>query len=336
MVKVFVTGGSGFVGGTLIKRLRADGHSVRAISRSERSAARLIELGAEPVRGDLADVEAMTAAAEGCDWAFHCAANVQDWGAPEDFVRDNVDGTRNVLRACAAAGVKRFVHVGTEAGLLMGRPLVNADETAPLRLDSPVLYSSSKAHAEKLVLDANRDGFETVVIRPRWVWGPGDTVLLPRLVEQVVANKFRWIGGGHQRQSTTHVDNLVHGMLLGVTRGAPGHAYFVTDGDTVVFRDFIGQLLATQDVGSPSRNIPRRLAASIAYVGEWGWRTFRLSGRPPITRFSVWYSALECTINDSKARDQLGYVPVKSREEGLTELRSPGAKESAGVARASS
>jgi nucleoside-diphosphate-sugar epimerase len=319
---VFVTGGSGFVGGKLIQRLRAEDHDVRALARSERSVARVRQSGAEPVRGDLSDLAAMMAGAQGCEWAFHAAANVQDWGAPEDFVRDNVDGTRNALQACEAAGVRRFVHVGTEAGLLVGQPLVNADESAPLRPDSPVLYSSTKARAERLALDANREGFETVVIRPRWVWGPDDTVLLPRLVEQVRTGGFRWIGGGRQRQSTTHVDNLVDALMLGVTRGAPGNAYFVTDGDPVVFREFIAELLATQGVDPPTRNIPRRVAAAIAGIGEQAWRAFRLPGRPPMTRFSVWYSSLECTLNDAKAREQLGYRPAKSRDEGLAELRA--------------
>ncbi|MCW3056497.1 MAG: hypothetical protein JWO21_466 [Solirubrobacterales bacterium] len=139
MSEVFVTGGSGFIGGRLIERLRADGHAVRALARSSAAAERVRASGAEPIDGELADVAAMRAGAEGCELAFHAAATLGDWGRREDFERGNVQGTKNVLEACTGAGVRRLVHVSTEAVLLAGRPLVEVDETAPLRPDSPAL-----------------------------------------------------------------------------------------------------------------------------------------------------------------------------------------------------
>jgi nucleoside-diphosphate-sugar epimerase len=321
MAVAFVTGGSGFIGGRLIERLRADGHTVRALARSDRAAARISERGGEPVAGDLNNVDAMRAGAEGCEWAFHAAANLQDWGPPEEFERDNVEGTRNVLRASAQAGVRRFVHVGTEAALLAGRPLVNVDETAPLRPDSPALYSSSKARAEQFVSDANREGFETVVVRPRFVWGRGDTTVLPTMVELVRSGRFAWIGGGRHLTSTTHVDNAVEGLVLGATRGAAGNAYFVSDGEPVVFREFVTELLSTEGVEPPTRSIPASVAGVLASVSETAWRTLSLPGRPPVTRFAYWVSSQECTIRIDKARQQLGYEPVRSRADGLAELR---------------
>src|SRR6476619_1487192 len=129
MSTAFVTGGSGFVGGRLIERLVRDGHTVRALARSDAPAARVRELGAEPAPGELAEVDAMRAGAEGCELAFHAAATLGDWGHRADFERGNVQGTANVLRACADAGVRRFVHVGTEAALMAGEPLVEVDET---------------------------------------------------------------------------------------------------------------------------------------------------------------------------------------------------------------
>jgi nucleoside-diphosphate-sugar epimerase len=273
--------------------------------------------------GDLADVAAMRAGAEGCELAFHAAAMLGDWGRREEFERGNVEGTANVLEACASAGVRRFVHIGTEAALMAGQPLVNVDETAPLRPDSPALYSSTKARAEQLVLDANRDGtFETVVVRPRFVWGRGDTTLLPAMVEMVNAGRFAWIGGGNNRTSITHVDNVVHGLILAAQKGRPGTAYFVTDGEDVEFRAFVTQLLATQGVTAPDRSIPAPVAHTLAVAGETAWRTLRLKGQPPLTRFAYWVSTQECTIRIDKARAQLGYAPVKTRAEGLAELDS--------------
>src|SRR3954470_24343171 len=196
MTSAFVTGGSGFIGGRLIERLRKEGLDVRALARSDTSARAVEELGAEAVRGDVSSPDAMRDGAQGCDYAFHAAAKVEDWGDPADFEAVNVTGTRNALEAARGGGVRRFVHVGTEAALLAGQPLVNATELEPLRPDSPALYSSSKAKAEQAVRDANADGFETVVVRPRFVWGKGDTTLLPTLVETVKSGRFRWIAGG--------------------------------------------------------------------------------------------------------------------------------------------
>jgi nucleoside-diphosphate-sugar epimerase len=322
MATAFVTGGSGFIGGRLIERLRSDGHTVKALARSEQAADRVRERGAEPVAGDLADVEAMRSGAEGCEWAFHAAATLGDWGKREEFERGNVEGTRNVLEACARAGVRRFVHVGTEAALLAGQPLIEVDESAPLRPDSPALYSSTKARAEQLVRDANRDGFEAVVVRPRFVWGRGDTTLLPSMAEMVRSGRFAWIGGGRHETATTHVDNAVEGLMLAAERGGAGEVYFVTDGEPVVFRDFVSELLSTQGVEAPTRNIPVPLAHALAVGGETAWHTLPLPGRPPLTRFAYWVSAQECTIRIDKARKQLGYEPVRSLQEGLAELRT--------------
>src|SRR5438128_2329742 len=321
MAQVFVTGGSGFIGGRLIERLIADGHSVRGLARSQAAAERVRERGAEPVSGELGDSASLRAGAEGCELAFHAAATLGDWGRPEDFESGNVQGTQNVLAACAQAGVRRLVHVGTEAALLAGQPLVEVDEHAPLRPDSPALYSATKARAEQLVLAADGNGLETVVVRPRFVWGVGDTTLLPALVELVRAGRFAWIGGGRHRTSTTHVDNTVEGLLLGATRGVPGNAYFVTDGEPVVFREFVSELLLTQGVTPPSRSLPGWLGGVLASAGEAAWRRLPLPGRPPLTRFAYWVSCQECTIRIDKARAQLGYAPVKQIAAGLQELR---------------
>jgi nucleoside-diphosphate-sugar epimerase len=317
----FVTGGSGFIGGALVRRLVAEGCSVKALARSESSAAAVAELGAEPVRGDLSDRGAIEAGATGCEAAFHLAAHLGTWGKREDFMRDNVEGTENALAGCRAAGVRRFVHCGTEAALIAGEPLVEVDETAPLRPDSKALYSSTKALAEQAVRGASGDGFEAVVLRPRFVWGVGDTTLLPGILELVDKGRFAWIGGGTQITDITHVDNVVEGLLLAAEQGRAGQAYFVTDGDRVVFREFVSELIETQGVEPPTRTVPAAVAGPLAAATETVWRLLHLGGEPPATRFAVWVSSQECTIDISKARSELGYEPIKDRETGLAEMR---------------
>jgi nucleoside-diphosphate-sugar epimerase len=318
----FVTGGSGFIGGRLIARLVADGWTVRALARSEASATAVEALGAEAVRGDLDDRDSMAAGADGCEVTFHLAAHLGDWGPREEFERGNVAGTRNALAASETAGVRRFVHCGTEAALMAGQPLVGVDETAPLRPDSKAPYPATKARAEQLVRNANREGFETVVIRPRFVWGEGDSTLLPAMEEMIEKGRFAWIGGGGNLTSITHVENVVEGLVLGAESGVPGEAYFVTDGDPVVLREFVTEMLATKGVVPPDRSIPGFLAAPIATISEAAWTTLPLPGSPPISRFTAWVMTQECTINISKARRELGYEPVVSREQGLAEMRA--------------
>ena len=148
----------------------------------------------------------------------------------------------------------------------------------------------------------------------------------PALVEAVRRGRFSWIGGGRHRTSTTHVDNVIEGLLAGAGRGTPGEVYFVTDGEPAVFRDFVTELLATRGVEIPDKNVPRGVVRALAAVSETAWRLLPLPGAPPITRFSVWVASLDCTIDISKARRELGYAPVKTREQGLEELRAAGAQ----------
>ncbi len=317
----FVTGGSGFVGGALIGRLAREGIKVRALARSDGSAAKVEALRAEPVRGDLDDEDAIREGASGCKYAFHAAAKVEDWGDPADFERINVEGTKRVLRATRAAGVERFVHVGTEAALFAGQPLINADESAPLQPDSKSLYPATKAKAERAVRDASADGFATTVVRPRFVWGPGDTTVLPSIVEMIEKGQFAFIGGGKHRTSTTHVDNAVEGMVLAADKGTPGAAYFVTDGEPIVFREWIEKLVATRGVEAPGKSVPKPVAGAVAAGGETLFKLLRRTHKPPpLTRMAYWVSSLECTLDDSAARRDLGYVPVITREEGLADL----------------
>jgi len=318
----FVTGGSGFIGGRLIERLVSSGAKVRALARSEASSAAVEALGAEAVRGDLGDRDSLEAGARGCGVAYHLAAHLGQWGTRDEFVAGNVTGTENALAASRAAGVARFVHCGTEAALLAGEPLRNVDETAPLRPDSKALYSSTKALAERAVVDAAAPGFETIAVRPRLVWGPGDTTLMPEIAAAVEADRFAWIGGGEHLTSTTHVDNVVEGLVLGAERGRAGEAYFVTDGEPVVFREFISALLEAHGIEPPTRSVPAWLAGAAAAASEATWRLLPLKGDPPLTRLAVWLSSQECTIDIGKAQRELGYEPVIDRDAGLAQLRA--------------
>lgn len=317
---IFVTGGSGFLGRQLIRDLVAGGQAVRALARSDAAAATVQALGAEPVRGDLADAAALQAGMTGCATVIHAAAKVEQWGRWEDFQRDTVDGTERVIAAARAAGVRRLVHISTEAVLADGAAIVDADETRPLPAQPNGHYPRSKGLAEQRVRAANDAQLETIVLRPRFIWGRGDTTLLPALVQAVRAGAWVWFGDDDHRMSTCHVRNVSLGVRLALQRGRPGEVYFLTDGEPVRFRSFVSRLIETQGVKPGGRHAPLWLADALAAASETLWRHLPLRGEPPLTRTAVNLFFREVTVNDAKARRELGYQPVVGIEDGLREL----------------
>jgi len=322
-MQAFVTGGSGFVGGRLIEALVARGDRVRALARSDPAAARVRASGAEPVPGDLEDESILRLGMEGCDVVFHAAAKVDIWGEREDFERVTILGTRRALSAARSAGVSRFVHVSTEAVLVGGPTLVDADETWPLPERPLGLYPWSKGRAEDEVRAAARQGLHAVIVRPRAIWGAGDTVFLPRLCQAVDQGKFRWIDAGRALTSTCHVKNVCAGLLAAAANGRAGEAYFVTDGEPITFREYLGGLLAASGrEAERAASIPLPVARALARVIEGAWQVLRMRSEPPLTRTTVALIGDHVTVRDDKARRELGYKPIISREDGLAELRA--------------
>lgn len=183
-------------------------------------------------------------------------------------------------------------------------------------------YSRTKAAAERIALAANAEDFAVVALRPRFVWGRDDTTALPALTEAVQSGKFAWIGGGTYGTSTTHVGTLCTAVELALGRGRGGEVYFVWDGAPVAFRTIVSALLETQRLPVSEKTVPRAVVRIVATIGEI---LAAISGGkivPPLTRQAYATSAVEVSLDIGKARRELGYEPVISREEGLAELRA--------------
>lgn len=319
----FVTGGSGFVGSRLITLLVSRGWQVKALARSAAAVAAVQRAGAIPVSGDLTDAGALRAGMAGCEVAFHVAAHFKLWGPRAVFDRVNVEGTRALLDAAIATRCLRRVVAVSAAAVVMGDPeaMLEAHERLPLQTRAFAPYASSKAEGERLLLAANgrRPDFETIAIRPPFIWGAGMPTL-DHMVETVRAGRFQWVGGGGQAMSTCHVDNLCDALLLAADNGRGGEAFFVSDGENGTLKGVISALLATRGVVPKDRAVPFRLAWLMAGLMGAAWRLLGRDGEPPITRQMLRLIGKPFTISIAKAGAELGYRPHVSFAEGIAAM----------------
>lgn len=308
-MKVFVTGASGFIGGHIVERLRRE-HEVVALARSASSEAAVRSLGAEPARGELGAVQIETL--KGCDAVVHAAAFVGEWGTRQQFWSANVDGTSQLLEAAKSAGVRRFLHIGTEAALFDGDDLIDIDESQPYPTRQRFLYSETKAEAERRVLSAGDEAFTTISLRPRLVWGPRDTSVRTAIATAAKAGRFAWLRrrDGELSTSTTHVANLVHAVDLALTRGRSRQAYFIADDGTRSLRQFLTAYLAANGTALGDKAVPASVARAAAATVEGVWRLFGIQRPPPMTRFAASMMSASITVRTDKARAELGYVPA--------------------------
>jgi nucleoside-diphosphate-sugar epimerase len=321
MKRAFVTGGSGFLGGALIQRLRLEGVDVVALARSQASADKVALLGASSCRVDLTDAAGMEKGMRGCDVVFHAAAHFTEWDAYERFHQTNVVGTARVLSAALDARVPAVIAVGA-AGALMGKPepLSHVNEAAPRYQPKWAPYTATKAEAERLVLAANSDLLRTVVVSPPMIWGAG-MPMLDEMLPLIESGAFALPGGGNHLVSTCHVANVVECMFLAVKHARGGHAYFVTDGEDLPLKKVVAGLLATRGLPSVKKSVPFPLAWLVASLVEPLWRALELKHKPPVTRQMLRMLGKEITLNTAKARIELNYIPVVSREDGLAGMQ---------------
>lgn len=323
-MNALVTGGGGFLGKALVKALLARGDRVRSFARGDYPELRA--LGAETVRGDLADYEAVKAACTGCEVVFHVAALVSLQNTTYDqMFAANVTGTENVIRACRELGIQKLVYTSTPSVIFSGQDIAGADEALPYPARFGGHYASTKAQAEQMVLAANGPDLATVALRPPFVWGPGDTSLFPRIVERARAGRMIKIGGKPAVVDTVYVDNAVHGHLLAAEKlaiGSPvgGKVYFITDDDRVKLFDMVDAWVAIAGAPPITRVLPRWLGELLGAAMEGVYGVFRPGQEPPLSRFVVQNFATDRWFDISAAKRDLGYAPVVSRAEGLRRL----------------
>jgi len=337
-MKVLVTGGAGFLGGGLCRGLLARGDT--PISFQRRHSAALEALGVEQRLGDLADAAAVQRAFEGVDAVLHNAAKAGQWGTRESYFSANVTGTDNVIAACRAHAITRLVYTSTPSVTHSGRtPVEGGNETStPYGEHFKAWYPASKKLAEQRLLAANNGTLATVALRPRLIWGPGDTQLLPRLVDRAVAGRLRFVGDGENRMDTTFIDNAVDAHLRALDALQPaaacaGRAYFISNGEPLSAREIVNDLLRAADAPEVDATIPFGVAYAVGAVLEAAWSVLRLDGEPPMTRFLAEQLSTPHWYDISAAERDFGYRPRVSVAEGLAQTAAWWRREGAAASR---
>jgi dihydroflavonol-4-reductase len=307
-VRVFVTGGSGFIGSRVVRRLVDDGHEVRCLLRATSRTDRIDDLEFEPVVGDLADVESLRRGAAGCEACIHLAG-ISSWDeiASPDVEETIVGGTGRVLAAVSEIPGIRFVYVSSAAAVNgSSGPAVFDEETAFGLEGSGLRYALAKHEAEELVLRAARDGLHAVIVNPGETYGPNDD-------EWITAGPIRdtlrnWpalaVRGG---ASVVHVDDVAAGIVAALERGRPGERY-ILGGDNLAIKDIVRTTLDEAGARKPVVVVPAAVLRAVV-------RLCRLLRLPtPIPPDLVGYACRYWFVDSSKAERELGYRARPARE----------------------
>lgn len=324
-MQLFVTGGSGFVGRHLIRRLIGAGHEVRALARTDSAADLVGRAGAQPVLGDLSELVGSdpppewTSALRGVDAVVHGAAYMAFWGPDDVFRRANLEPSVALHQVAASSGVTRFVLIsaasvasGTQRAAVVDE---RTDEGRP-----NIAYSRIKLATERILLSAVTPTMTTVALRPPFIWGAGMSTL-DEFVAAVEAGRFSWIDNGEHTVDFVHVDNLAEAVSLALTRGRAGRAYYVTDGTPMPARDLFTPLLATRGVDvSAARSVPFALAAPLGVLLDAAARLMRRPEPPMLTNWITTFMGRDRSYDIAAARSELGYTPSVNLADGLAEM----------------
>ncbi len=319
-MKVLVTGAGSMLLAGVARTLVERGDDVVCLQR------RAVEIpGAQVVQGDVRDAAAVLAAARGCDAIVHGAARVGVVGGWEEFRSVNVAGTEHVLFAAVERSVRRLVYVSTPSVAHSGHSIVGEGAAPAVTGRKGAFYAESKAVAEGLVLAANSPQLAVVAVRPHLVWGPGDTQLVGRIIERARAGRLAVVGSGSALIDSTYVDNAISAHVAALDAVRPGaacagRAYVVANGEPRTVRELLEGICTAAGVPFEPRHVPLAVALRVGSVVERVWPRLR-KDEPPITRFLAEQLGTAHWFDPRPARDDLGWSPTVSLDEGLERLR---------------
>lgn len=330
MARALVTGGGGFTGRYVVEQLVERGDQVTTFARG--AYPELEQMGVTVLRGNLEDADAVMRACAGIDIVYHVAAKAGYWGFWETFYGPNVRGSENILAACQANGVGRLVYTSSPGVIFDGQPQHNIDESCPYPARYDSRYAHTKSIAEQKILAANgAGGLRTVALRPHFIWGPRDNHILPGLIARARSGKLTRIGDGTCKHDMAYVEDVAYAHLLAgdalLQPNSPvaGSAYFISQGEPVVYWDWVNELLRGLGLPEVRRGIPLAMARAVGAVFETVYARLPLKGEPLLTPFLVNQLGLSQYYSIERARRDFGYQPrytmAQAMEKTLAYLR---------------
>lgn len=323
-MKVFITGGGGFLGSHIIDQLLKEGHEITSYSRGNYP--ELKEKGVHTIQGSLENLEDLTKACAGHDVFFHTASKVAMWGKVEDFYQTNVIGTHNAIKACRSQNIPHFIYTSTPSVVFGEDSLQGVNEKTPYPKESFSRYGASKAQAEKYVLEQNDDSLKTVALRPHLIFGPRDRNLIPRLIEAGKKKRLKIVGSGKNKVDVLYVENAADAHLKAwkALQERPeivgGQAYFIGQGPVLLW-DFINTILKQNKIDPISKSISFKKAFKVGGIIEKGAEILGVyNWHPPMTRFVALQLSKDHYFDHSKANADLGWQPKVSLDEALRRL----------------
>ncbi len=320
--KVLVTGGGGFLGSAIIRRLIDRGDDVRSLARNAYSA--LADMGVDQIQGDISNPETVARACDNRDLVFHVAAKPPPWGKYDDYYRTNVTGTENIINSCLDQKISRLVYTSTPSVVFNGKDIEGADESMPYPKKFCTDYSETKAIAEQHVVRASNQQLKTIILRPHEIWGPGDNHILPRLVAR--AKRLKQIGDGKNRIDTIYIDDAADAHIIAADKlkehsDLSGNIYFISQGQPVLAWYMVNEFLKAAGCRPVTKSVPFRVAWVTGALLELVYKILHLSKEPYITRFLAETVSQSNWFNIDAAKRDLGYAPKISTPEGLRRLR---------------
>jgi nucleoside-diphosphate-sugar epimerase len=318
-MKALITGATGFLGGRLTERLLDMGWEVTGLGRNAERGKQLQTKGARFVQADLRDEEAVSEACTGQSVAFHCGALSSPWGAYGDFYNTNVAGTRHVIAGCLKHEVRHLIHVSSPSVYFDFRNRLHIPESAQLPCRFANAYAATKRLAELEIEEAWSRGLSAAIIRPRAIFGPGDSSILPRLIRANASRGVPLIDGGRAWVDLTYVDNVVDALILccQAPSAAMGRIYNISNGEPVRLADILPMLFLMLNVPMKIKPLSYQVAYSLATVMELVAHMRPSKHEPLLTRYTVGVLGRSQTLDISLAKRLLGYVPHTSVEAGL-------------------
>jgi ornithine--oxo-acid transaminase len=316
-----VTGASGFIGGRLTQRLVREGYRVRCLVRDSSDTSLLETLDVEIAIGDLTRPQSLARATDGCHYVLHCAALVSDWATTQEIASTNVRGTRYLLEACVGASVQRVIHFSTTD--VYGYPGRAAIDETHVATRFRNWYSQTKLAAEAEVrrIQAAHD-LDAVILRPATVYGPRSVDVVGEIARAMRGGTMLLIGGGRAVAGLCYVDNLIDAALLALRdEAAPGHAFNVTDGLRVTWKEFTDGLAEGLGYSQVRWSMPYWMANGLGFSLEHGYRmlrrTTRLNPKALLSRQAVHVLGTNQDFSNRKAREMLGWEPRVDYPTGL-------------------